>query len=212
MFVPPHRPLVGRHQQRRRSPEGLSHHPNRRHRTAHRHHHLVLRLRAFLRYRPHQLSGAIGWNQTEPAPRVGVLSFRRGHRQVRPVPAPHLVARCDGRSDSGVVADPRGHDGRGRRVPVRPPLRCVLQGLLHRRRRHEPRCVDRLDHDRHGGVACVRADRHKEGSRLLNGLAARLHGHGPVGRRLGWCDLSSLHPRVLQSPALPGCRLRLALG
>ena len=39
---------------------------------------------------------------------------RRRDRQVGPAPAPHLVARRDGRPDAGLRPHPRGHDGDGR--------------------------------------------------------------------------------------------------
>ena len=58
----------------------------------------------------------------------------RLHRQERPVPAAHLVARRDGRPDAGLVAAALLDDGRGRRVPRRPPLPGVLGGLLDPRR------------------------------------------------------------------------------
>ena len=46
------------------------------------------------------------------AGRPGDLRRLRG--QERPVPAPRLAARRDGRSDAGLGPDPRGDDGRGR--------------------------------------------------------------------------------------------------
>ena len=43
----------------------------------------------------------------------------RDHRQVGSVPAAHVAARRDGRPHAGLGADPRGHDGRRRRLPRR---------------------------------------------------------------------------------------------
>ena len=51
--------------------------------------------------------------------RLAAHAVRRG-RQVRPVPAALLAARRDARPDADQRADPRRHDGRGRRLPGRP--------------------------------------------------------------------------------------------
>ena len=79
--------------------------------------------------------GAVGRRQPEPPAVDRRRPVHRLHRQERPVPAAHLVARRDGRPDAGVVAAPLVDDGRRRRVPRRPPLPGVLGGLLDPRRR-----------------------------------------------------------------------------
>ena len=51
-----------------------------------------------------------------------------GDRQERPVPAPRLAARRDGRPDAGLRPDPRRDDGHGRRLPGRPLDAAVRRG------------------------------------------------------------------------------------
>ncbi len=51
--------------------------------------------------------------------------LRRLRRQERPVPAPRLAPRRDGRPDPGLGPDPRGDDGGGGRLPRRPVLPAV---------------------------------------------------------------------------------------
>ena len=60
---------------------------------------------------------------TADAGRAGDLRRLRG--QERPVPAPRLAARRDGRADAGLGPDPRGDDGGGGRLPGRPVLPAV---------------------------------------------------------------------------------------
>ena len=55
----------------------------------------------------------------------GAGDLRRLRRQERPVPAPRLAPRRDGRPDAGLGPDPRGDDGRGGRLPGRPVLPAV---------------------------------------------------------------------------------------
>ena len=56
-----------------------------------------------------------------PEPDRPPAADRRGG-QVGAAAAAHLAARRDGRPDAGVGADPRRHDGDGRRLPGRPGL------------------------------------------------------------------------------------------
>ena len=63
---------------------------------------------------------------------AAAAAVRRHHRQVGPVPAAHLAARRDGRPDAGVGADPRGDDGRRRRLPRSRALPGVLPRRLDR--------------------------------------------------------------------------------
>ena len=104
-----------------------------------------------------------------------------GLRQERPVPLARLAARRHGRPHAGQRADPRGHDGHGRRLPGG-PLHAAVCGLGRRparggrdRRLHRPAGrPDRPDPDRpetHPG--------------LFDHQPARLHVSG-LGRRARW--------------------------
>ncbi len=53
---------------------------------------------------------------------AGICDLLRGDRQERPVPAPRLAARRDGRPDPGQRPDPRGHHGGRGRLHGRTPL------------------------------------------------------------------------------------------
>ena len=117
----------------RRRHQGVPHHPHRRHRSDDRRHHHSSS--------PSDTFSIVGINQyalsrgvaARPHARRRRLPVHRDHRQERPVPAPHLAARRDGRPDPGVRADPRRDDGRRRRLPRRAPLPGVLRGVLDRR-------------------------------------------------------------------------------
>ena len=157
LLVPPHRPLVGGRGQRPGRAEGLLHRPCRRRRPARRHGDPVLRVelvdpgaprRLRVQHPRHLGVGALGRPEPHRDPVGRDRPVLRLHRQERPVPAPHLVARRDGRPDAGVVAAPLLDDGRRRRLPGRPPLPGVLGGLPDRRVEHQPHRRDRRDHDR----------------------------------------------------------------
>ena len=96
----------------------------------------------------------------------------RLHRQVRPVPVAHLASRCHGGSDAGLVAAPLVDDGRGRRLPRCPDLPGLLGRLQHRQRWTQLHRRHRSHHHRHRRTARVRAGRHQEGARLLDGVAS----------------------------------------
>ena len=99
---------------------------------------------------------------------------RRRVREVRPGPAPHLAARCDGGPDAGVRPHPRGDDGHRRRLPDRAHAPAVRAGPGGRRRGRDGglrHAVHRRDHR-------ADADRHQTGHRLLDDVADRLHDHG----------------------------------
>ena len=99
-----------------------------------------LRLGAVRRGQPHR--AAVG--RGRPVHRV--------HRQERPVPAAHVVARRDGRPDAGVVAAALLDDGRRRRLPGGPAVPGVLGGVLDPRRPRQPDRGDRRDHHHHLGL------------------------------------------------------------
>ena len=95
---------------------------------------------------------------------------RRG-RKVRAVTAVPVACRRDGRSDAGLRAHPRGDDGHGRGLPDVPDQPDPAS--RSRRRAH-----GRVGWRRTafvGGDGRLRADRHQEGPRVLDGLPARLH-------------------------------------
>jgi NADH-quinone oxidoreductase subunit L len=99
-------------------------------------------------------------------------------------------------------ADPRGDHGGGRCLHVVPPPAfhrcrgfCRIRGHHHRLGRRSHRATLRAD-----GHA---AKRHQAHPRLLHLVATRLHDHGrrPAGGR--GRHVPPLHPRLVQSPALP---------
>ena len=87
------------------------------------------------------IHGVTARHQRRPAsPRstismAAILLFGGHGRQVRPVPAARVAARRHGRPHARLGADPRRHDGGGRRLPDRAPVR----GL----RRRQPRGCSR---------------------------------------------------------------------
>ena len=124
--------------------------------------------------------------------------------QVGAVLAAHLVARRDGGADAGLRADSRRDDGHRWRVhggasvaPVRP--RSDRAQRRDDRRRHYG------DVRRHGRPG---AERHQEGHRLFDVLAARLHVRRARRRRLWTRDFPSLYARLLQGPAVSRSGLR----
>ena len=141
LLVHADRALVGGEAELRRRAQGVPHHPHRRHRAARRRDHDLLRRRSARPVTARSTSS----RSTRPAssPKVGhtlrdvdrARAAARDHRQVGSVPAAHVAARRDGRPDAGVGADPRGHDGRRRRLPRRPALPGVLVRPLDRHAR-----------------------------------------------------------------------------
>ena len=140
LLVPAHRPLVGGRAQRPRRAEGVLHRPRRRRRPARRHvSMLYFGSNAWAAGAPRHAPGSASrrspaWALSGEASHTvllwaAVALFIALHRQERPVPAAHLVARRHGRSDAGVVAAALLDDGRRRRVPRRPALPGVLGGL-----------------------------------------------------------------------------------
>ncbi len=129
---------------------------------------------------------------------------RRRVRQVRAVPALRLAAGRHGRADAGLRADPRRHDGHGRRLHGRPLQRVLPPGPAgHDRRRRRRRLHGALRrHDR------ARAERHQEGPGVLDGLAARLHVPGLRRRRLHRGHVPRHDARLLQGLSLPRRGLR----
>ena len=202
LLVRADRSLVGGRREQPRRAQGVPHHPHRRHRPDDRHHHPVLH-RWQLRHRTQQRVRAQPRGRPRRAARRRGVSLHRRDRQERSVPAAHVAARRHGGSDAGVGAHPRGHHGRRRRVPRRPPLPGVLQRDVDRGRWRQPDGADRRHHDHHRGGARVRAGRHQEGPRVLHHLAARLHGDGVGVGGVGCRSVPPVHPRLLQGAALP---------
>ena len=116
---------------------------------------------------------------------VALLPLHRRHRQVRADPALRLAAGRDGRPDAGLGADPRRHHGHRRRLHGGALERASISS---RRRRLAGGRRDRLRHRALRRHHRARAERHQEGARLLDGVAARLHvpggrGSAPTRRR-----------------------------
>ena len=211
-----HRSLVGGEAQLRRRAQGVPHHAYRRHRSAHRRDHDLLRRaeRHRSRHLQHPRRQHVG-GELQGQPHVVVVDRARvaagDHRQVGPVPVAHVAPRRDGRPDPGVGAHPRGHDGGRGRVPRRPPLPGLLVRALDRHagpRRTERDGRDRWHHGAHRRRARVRPRRHQEGAGVLHDQPARLHGDGARCGRVDRGRVPPLHARVLQGRPLP----RLGIG
>ena len=102
----------------------------------------------------------------------------RRRRQVGADPALPVARRRDGGPDAGLGADPRRDDGHRRRLPDVPDQPDPAPRA--RRRRTSIAWIGVCDRLRRRDDR-LRADRHQEGARLLDGLPARLH---VPGRRL----------------------------
>ena len=135
---------------------------------------------------------------------------RRRGGQVRAVPPAHLAAGRDGGPDAGVGADPRRHDGGGRRLP-----RGAAAAALPRR----PGRARRGGRDRRGDHARGGAGRGRPGgpqaaARLVDGQPGRVHarrrGHGPDRGRGRSGRLPPAHPCRVQGPAVPPRRMHRA--
>ncbi len=132
-----------------------------------------------------------------------LLLFVGRLRQVGAVSAVCLAARCDGRPDAGLRADPRGDHGHRRRLhggalqrAVRAGAECDEDGRHHRR-------ADRdLRRDHRPG-----AERHQARAGVLDGFAAGIHVPGARRGRIRRRRLPRLHACVLQGAALPRRRL-----
>ncbi len=115
--------------------------------------------------------------------RAGTL-YRRV-RKVCTTSAARVAARRDGWSNASLRADSRRDDGHRRSLhgdAHQRHLPALANDAARRRARRRCDC-DLRRHDRH------HAERHQEGSRLLNRFAARLHVHGLRRRRV--CDRAS---------------------
>ncbi len=128
----------------------------------------------------------------------------RGLRQERAGAALRVAAGRHGGSDARLGPHPRRDDGDGGRLP----RRAVQRALRPRARRADARRVDRGGHGDLRGDDRPRAERHQEGPRVLDGLAARLHVPRVRRGRLLGRHLPRLHARVLQGLPLPRLRLR----
>ena len=128
---------------------------------------------------------------------------RRG-RQVGAAAAAHLAAGRHGGPDAGLGADPRRHDGHGRRLPHR----AHVAALLARARRLRPR-RDHRRRDAHGRRPDrARADRHQARDRLLDDVADRLHVLRRRHRRVLGGHVPPRHARLLQGAPVPRRRRR----
>ena len=197
--LPADRLLVRGPRQGARGKEGVHHQPRRRRGVPARHVRAVRDARHARdgrdQRRVHGQPGACGLR--EPGRRS---ALHRRLRQIGADPAPRLAARRDGRSDAGLGADPCRDDGDRRRLHGRPSVRHLparARGVADRRGDRRAHRVLRGDDRR-------RADRHQEGARLLDDLAARLHVRGAGGGRIRRRHLPPLHPRLLQGLPLPG--------
>ena len=155
-----------------------------------------------LQHPGHPGLGAVRRGQPAPCCCGRRRPVHRLHRQARPVPAAHLAARRHGRPDAGVVAAALLDDGRGRRVPRRPALPGVLGGL-----QRSPTSASTSSPSSAAitiviaAAAGVRAERHQEGARLLDGRPARLHDARPRRRRLDCRPCSTSSPTPSSSAA-----------
>ncbi|CAB4699880.1 unannotated protein [freshwater metagenome] len=208
VFVHAHRPLVGRRSQQPRGTQGVLDCASRRHWLAGRHrNHLLRRQRVCPGVRKQRFQHCR--NQRVGAQRHGCLTHCAAlglgrvihclHRQERSVPAPHVVARRNGRPHASELAVALQHDGRRRRVLGGPPLPAVPHRARHQRGRAaiQPHRRDWWHHHHHRGGSGLRADRHQKGVGLLNSEPARVHDDGPRRRRLYACRVPHLHSCVL---------------
>ena len=132
-------------------------------------------------------------------------ALHRRHRQVGADSAARLAARRDGRPDAGLGADPRGDDGDRRRLPGARGCPAVY---LHAPEASPLIAVVGVATAFFAATIARRPDRHQEGARLLDHLAARLHVPRARRRRLRRGDLPPRHPRLLQGLPLPRRRQR----
>ena len=131
-------------------------------------------------------------------------ALRRRGREVGAGPAARLAAGRDGRSDAGLGADPRRHDGHRRRVPRGPVARALraVGGRARRRRR------DRDDHARVRGDVRAGAVGHQARAGVFHDQPARLHVPGRRPARLRDRDVLPGRARVLQGAAVPAAPAR----
>ena len=149
-------------------------------------------------------------------------ALRRRDGQERPDPPLRLAPGRDGRPDPRLGPHPRRDDGHRGRLHGRPLQRLLpdlprvgaedarrerlrlgppdARRLVRRRRRRRRHRVRRRD-DR------PRPDRHQEGPRLLDRLAARLHVPRLRRPRVRRGDVPRLHARLVQGLPLPRLRL-----
>ena len=129
---------------------------------------------------------------------------RRRDREVGAAAAAHVAAGRHGGPDPGLRADPRGHDGDGRRLPDRAHVAVLRARARHRRPRRDHR---RRDAHR-GRPDRARADRHQARDRVLDDVADRLHVLRRRHRRVLGGHVPPRHARVLQGAAVPRRRRR----
>ncbi len=129
----------------------------------------------------------------------GHPAVHRRNGQVGADSALRLAAGRHGRPDARLGAHPCRDHGDRRRLPGGAHVRHLHAGARGQRGHRRDRRAHRLlcGDDR------FRPDRHQEGARLLDDLAARLHVRGTRGRRLQRGDLPPLHPRLLQGLPVP---------
>ena len=150
-------------------------------------------------------------------------ALHRRLRQERADPALRLAPGRDGRPDARLRAHPRGDDGDGGRLHGR-ALQRLLPDLARVgaqdargerdvwRSPHARRLVRRRGRRRRDGALRgddgPRPDRHQEGPRVLDGLAARLHVPRLRRARLLGGHVPRLHARLVQGLPLPRRGLR----
>ncbi len=146
-------------------------------------------------------SGAEGGLGGQPR---SARTARRSGRQVGADPAPHLVARRDGRPDPRQRPHPRGDDGHCRRLSAR----AARAALRVRAERSAPGSRPRRDHASGRRPDRARPGRHQASHRLFDDVPDRLHVPRRGSRRLRERDVPPDDARVLQGTALPRRRNR----
>ena len=151
-------------------------------------------------WRPRAANGTLGLSGGMLTAAVLCL-FCGAVGKIGPVPAARLAARRHGRPDARLRPHPRRHHGRRRCLHAGPDF------LPHRpARRADRRPGHRLDRRHHRPARRAHghaAERHQTHPRLLDALAARLHGHGRRPVRPASRVVPPFHPRVFQGAALP---------
>ena len=200
--LPAHRLLVPQAERRGRRQEGV-------HRDAHRRPRAAGRDPAHLdasrdvRHPRNPRPGHLRRARRDDAHAVRAGAVRGGGRQERAVPAARVASRCDGGPNAGLRPHPRGHDGRGGRLPdgaLLPGDRSVAERTRYGR-------LDRGGDGHRGRLAGARADGPETGARLLHDQPARLHDAGAGRVRVRGGGVPPVHARLLQGAAVPRERL-----
>ncbi len=203
LLVPADRLLLRQALRARGRQEGLRRQPHRRLGLPARHVRARLPVR-IPRLRPGPLGRGRGPRPVRPVSHADrPLPLPRRGRQERPGAPLRLASRRDGRTDARLRPDPCRHDGHGRRLHGH----AVQRALPPRPRRDGGRRRRRLHDGAARGADRDGAERHQEGARVLDGLAARLHVPGLRRRGVHGGDVPRHDARLLQGLPLPRRRL-----